>query len=328
MPETSIQVDSAVIRCLADGRFHSGEDLGALSGISRAGIWKRLQKLEQLGLAIESVRGKGYRIAGGLSLLDETALRAAAGLPADAFDLVLKETTVSTNADALAMIAGGLVRPLAVLAEYQSAGRGRRGRPWQSPFGSNLYLSLASRFSGGATALEGVSLAVGVAVADVLAASGLGARVQLKWPNDVLVGGRKLGGILVELAGEMDGVCMPVIGIGINGAMPAQAGAEIDQPWTDLGRELGAPPDRNRLAGELLASLLAVLDTFRAGGFAALRERWQQYDGCAGREVQLLLGDKRITGVACGVSEQGALLLDVEGEMQRFHGGEVSLRMA
>ncbi len=328
MPEAVAPADGAVIRQLADGRFHSGEELGALLGISRAGVWKRLQRLERLGLAIESVRGKGYRIPGGLSLLDEGAVRAAGGASLQALDIHLLEVTQSTNADALTLSAGGLPRPLAILAEYQSAGRGRRGRDWQSPYGSNLYVSLACQFSGGAAVLEGLSLAVGVAVAETLAATGLGERVQLKWPNDLWVGGRKVGGILVELAGEMDGRCVPVIGVGINCAMPQAAAQQIDQPWTDLARELGASVDRNQLAGSLLAALLDMLAVFRAQGFAGLRERWQALDGCQGKAVNLLLGERRIRGVARGVNEQGALLLEVDGNIERFHGGEMSLRLA
>lgn len=328
MPEAVAPADGAVIRRLADGRFHSGEALGASLGISRAGVWKRLQKLERLGLAIESVRGKGYRIPGGLSLLDERVLRAAADLPPQVLDVHLLDVTRSTNADALALSAEGLQRPLAVLAEYQSAGRGRRGRDWQSPYGSNLYLSLACQFSGGAAVLEGLSLAVGVAVAETLAEAGLGERVQLKWPNDVWVSGRKVGGILVEIAGEMDGRCVPVIGVGVNCAMPQAAALEIDQPWTDLSRELGALVDRNHLAGSLLAALLEMLAIFRRQGFAGLRARWQALDGCMGRPVQLSLGERRIHGVARGVNEQGALLLETDGAIERFHGGEVSLRLA
>lgn len=328
MSEAVAPADGAVIRQLADGRFHSGEELGALLGISRAGVWKRLQKLTRLGLAIESVRGKGYRIAGGLTLLDESAIRAAVGARLQALDIHIHEVTRSTNADALALSAGGLAQPVAVLAEYQSAGRGRRGRGWQSPYGSNLYLSLACQFAGGAAALEGLSLAVGVAVAEVLAAMGLGEQVQLKWPNDLWVGGRKVGGILIELAGEVDGHCVPVIGIGVNCAMPQEAARDIDQPWTDLARELGASVDRNYLAGALLAALQDMLAIFREQGFAGLHARWQALDGCIGKPVQLLLGERRVRGVARGVSRQGALLLEIDGAIERFHGGEVSLRLA
>ncbi|WP_111658278.1 bifunctional biotin--[acetyl-CoA-carboxylase] ligase/biotin operon repressor BirA [Isoalcanivorax indicus] len=321
--------DGDLVRCLADGRYHSGETLGALLGVSRAAVWKRLQKLAVFGLDVESVRGKGYRLPGGLNLLDAEGLRAAmaaAGGNPQALSLHLLDATDSTNADALALSREGLRQPLAVLAEYQRAGRGRRGRAWQSPYGRNLYLSYAESFSGGAAALDGLSLVVGVVVADVLAGAGLAERVQLKWPNDIWVGGRKLGGILVELAGDMDGVCVPVIGIGINGHLSAAAAGAIDQPWTDLARELGGAPDRSGLAGALLAGLQRALATFRQQGFAPFRAAWQQYDCCAGEYVTVQLGERRITGRACGVTAQGALLVDVEGTLQQFHGGEVSVR--
>lgn len=316
----------ALIRLLADGAFHSGEQLGDGLGISRAGIWKRLRHLDELGIPVERVRGKGYRLSGGISLLEETAIRRAAGLPAEAFDLQLHDSLVSTNSTAMNSARAGLRRPLLVLAEHQQAGRGRRGRNWQSPFGRNIFFSLACSFPGGAARLEGLSLAVGVVVAELLQRHGLAGRVGLKWPNDVLVAGRKIGGVLVELAGDLDSECTAVIGIGINGSLPAEAAAAIDQPWTDLMIETGRLPDRSVMVGELLAALLKGLERFRAEGFAGMQADWAVYDCCNGRPVSVLLADREVVGVARGVSDQGALKLETDAGVQLFHGGEVSLR--
>lgn len=319
--------ESALIRLLADGRFHSGEELGACLGISRAAIWKRLEELEALGLTLERVRGKGYRLPGGLSLLDAGAIVRASGLEPGSLDLVVLESTDSTNAEALRRTETGLISPLAVLAEHQQAGRGRRGRAWQSPFGSNLYLTLAREFTSAAR-LEGLSLAVGVAVAEVLENTGLAGRVQLKWPNDIQCNGRKLGGVLVELAGDLDASCMAVIGIGLNGAMPAAVAEGIDQPWTDLRGETGAPLERNLLAGQLLGHLMQVLELFAERGFAGLRKRWERYDCCIDRPVRVELAGRQVQGIARGVDARGALLVEHDGQVQAWHGGEVSLRLA
>ena len=320
------ELSTELVRLLADGRFHSGEALGRRLGVSRAAVWKRLRELEALGLSPERVRGKGYRLPGGLELLERERIAAAAGPALDRYRLVLLDSTGSTNTAALEAFQSGDGMPVVTLAEHQHAGRGRRGRGWHSPYGCNLYLSLARAFES-ASRLEGLSLAVGLAVAETLESHGLGDRVGLKWPNDIYCGGRKLGGILVELAGDLDADCTAVIGIGINGRMAAEAESRIDQPWTDLARESDTPVARNRLAGQLIDRLSEVLDTFLVQGFAGLHARWERHDCCAGRRVQLQSGEHRVEGVARGVDERGALLLESEGRVAPWHGGEVSLRL-
>lgn len=318
-------MDQQLLEALADGRFHSGEELGAALGLSRAAIWKRLQGLEALGLDIQSVRGKGYRIAGGLEFLDQGFLQqspaGSAGLP-----LTVVMSTGSTNEDALARVRSGDQGPFAIMAEYQEGGRGRRGRSWVSPPGRNIYLSLAWPFETGAAGLEGLSLATGIAVADALSGFGLAGRVQLKWPNDIWISGRKVGGILTELAGDMDSACVAVIGVGINGSLPDRLGDSIDQPWTDLARETGQPVPRNALAADLLARLADVCALFAAHGFAALHSRWTTYDALAGKAVVLESGATVQKGICEGVSERGALLLAAGDGVRAFHGGEASLR--
>lgn len=321
---------SPLIRIFADGDFHSGEELGVLLGVSRTAVWKQLQKLQEAtGLPFESVKGRGYRLPGGLELLDPAML--TAGLSPAAGGLLAKlhvlEQVDSTNRLALSGAQEGAGSGTVFVAEQQSAGRGRRGRQWVSPFGRNIYCSVIWEFDGGAAALEGLSLAVGVAVARALQSCGVEA-IGLKWPNDVVWNGRKLAGILLEMAGDVAGRCQVVIGIGINVAMAGSAAAQaIDQPWVDAHTAAGKPVSRNRLLAELLSALLPMLSRFEADGFSGAREAWSQLDCFAGQPVAVHLGDRVVLGTAGGVSETGALQLDTPQGRQLFHGGEVSLRL-
>ena len=258
---------------LANGEFRSGQDLADAMGVSRTAVWKQVNRLAaDLGLAIESVRGKGYRIPGGIDLLDADQVKAALDARARALltRLEILDTVDSTNAEVMRQAEQGYVPGLVCTAEQQTAGRGRRGRQWVSPYASNLYLSLLWEFSQGAAALEGLSLAVGVAVARALRACAV-PYVQLKWPNDVLYGGAKLGGILLEMTGDAAGSCQVVIGVGLNVAMPAAAAGAIDQAWTDIKTiTANQHPGRNRLLAALLNELLPLVADFEQQGFSPL----------------------------------------------------------
>lgn len=327
-----------LLQLLADGRFRSGEELGAATGVSRASVWKLLREVRALGVDVEAVRGRGYRLARALELLDEASIRTAMTATAAA-RLPLIEVFPeidSTNRYLLACAAhppspstkGGMgLTPRACIAERQLAGRGRRGRHWVSPFGANIYLSLLWRFDTRPAALEGVSLAVAVAVVRALGALGI-TGIGLKWPNDVRWEGRKLAGILLEVSGETTGAVNLVAGIGINMSMPDAVGADIDQPWTDLAQVAGGVSvSRNRLAGLLLQHLVAVLVEFEAHGPGALLGEWANYDELRGRVVELHLPGGVIEGIAVGVDGTGALLLDRAGRVERFFSGEVSVRL-
>ena len=315
-------MDTELIFQLHDGEFKSGEVLGAKLGISRAAVWKRVERLTGYGLNIERVRGKGYRLPGGIELLDQSALAAATCNAGVAVEVLM--STGSTNADAMGAFQSDRRPPFAVLAEHQSAGRGRRGRAWVSPFADNIYLSLAWKFSAGATQLQGLSLAVGVVVADVLAHAGLGDRVRLKWPNDIWVDGRKIGGVLIELAGDFEEACVAIIGIGINGRLAQQQAAVIDQPWTDFFRETGRSMPRNDIAQSLLNGLAVMLAGFPEND--QWRDRWSTLDALRGQPVRLSTTAEDVFGVAQGIDASGALKLEAEGEVRLIHGGEVSLR--
>ncbi|MCF5051115.1 biotin--[acetyl-CoA-carboxylase] ligase, partial [Pseudomonas syringae] len=202
--------------------------------------------------------------------------------------------------------------------------RGRRGRRWVSPFAQNLYYSLVLRIDGGLRQLEGLSLVVGLAVMQALRESGVQG-ASLKWPNDVLVGQKKIAGILLELVGDPADICHVVLGIGVNVNM--QKADEVDQQWTSVQLETGSPVDRNRLVAQLGLQLQHYLDRHRVAGFTALQEEWEQNHAWQGRAVSLIAGVNQVDGVVLGVDPQGALRLSVDGVEKIYSGGELSLRL-
>lgn len=308
----------------------SGDALARRFGLSRAAVWKRIQALRGAGVRIAASAGRGYALEAPLDLLDAAAIRAALAPVAAAGIAVLDVawTLDSTNAELLrrpAPAAGSAV----LLAERQTAGRGRRGRSWASPLAANLYLSLSRRFGGGLARLGGLGLAAGVAAAEALHALGLPQRC-LKWPNDLVLGGRKLGGLLAEGSGEAAGAARAVVGLGLNVRMAEAAAHGIDQPWTDLARALGAGvPERNLIVVRLLDRLVPALELFDREGLAPFLPRYAACDALQGRPVTVLTGDGgRCEGAALGVAEDGALRLATAAGERRFHAGEVSVRPA
>lgn len=313
-----------LLKLLQDGHFHSGQALGAALGISRSAVWKQLQHVEtELDLLVYKVRGRGYRLARPLVLLEEACLAACGKKPG--WPVFIHDYLDSTSAQAFRLLGQGVEAPFLVLAERQTAGRGRRGRRWVSPFADNVYYSLVMRIEGGARQLEGLSLVVGLAVLQTLRQLGV-AQAGLKWPNDVLVAGRKMAGILLELSGDPADVCHVVIGIGINVNMQA-VDEPIDQPWTSVMHELGEQVDRNTLVRLLNVQLHDYLVRHRQSGFAALQAEWEAAHVWQNCLVTLTAGSQQIKGVVLGINEQGALRLSVDNAEQQFSGGELSLRL-
>lgn len=314
-----VTIPLKLISLLADGEFHSGEQFGAALGMSRAAINKHVQTVRDWGVDVFTVPGKGYRLHASLQLLDEAAIRAR--LPSGR--LAVLPVIDSTNQYLIERI-GTLAPGDACVAEYQAQGRGRRGRQWISPFGNNLYLSLYWRLEQGPAAAGGLSLMVGIVMAEVL--QRLGAEgVRVKWPNDLYLNDRKLAGILVEINGKAGDAAHVVIGAGINLAMREPAAGMIDQGWINL-QEAGIVIDRNALVAELTATLRQALRQFEGEEFAPFVARWQALDNFFDRPVKLLIGDREIRGIARGIDAQGALLLEQDGECHAYLGGEISLR--
>lgn len=315
----------SLLKLLQDGRFHSGEALGAELGVSRAAVWKKLQSLQtELGLSVHKVRGRGYRLEAPLQLLDEPRLNGQSDGPGWLAYVV--PSLDSTNAEALRLLSSSPALPFYVLAERQTSGRGRRGRSWVSPFGENIYYSLVLRIDGGMRQLEGMSLAVGLALLQVVRDYGVSS-AGLKWPNDVLVGERKLAGILLELSGDPADVCHVVIGIGLNVNMLAAEVGAIGQPWTSMRMELVRQLDRNELVCALNRQLSHYLDIQLRHGFAALQDEWQRSHLWQLRPVALTAGGEPVEGVVLGVDQSGAVRMQVEGVERVFSGGELSLRL-
>lgn len=316
-----------MIELLADGAFHSGNDIGQHLGVSRTAISKYVAALESLGLDIFKVTGKGYRLAEPLQLLDATKISEylVETLGERALDFEIHRVVGSSNDEIKQRVKTSLVPGFAIFAEAQTAGRGRRGKQWQSPFGCNLYLSLYYPLKRGLSAVMGLSLAIGVGIAELLHQQGI-LGVELKWPNDILVDGKKLCGILIELDGQANGDAHAIIGIGLNIAMPGSVENAIDQPWTDLRRAAERPIDRNFWAAALLACVRKQFSIFEVQGLTPFIPTWLHYDRFALQPVRLLLGHEVIEGIVEGIDEQGALLLRRGNVIEKYHAGEVSLR--
>jgi len=318
-----------LLAILSDGQFHSGEALGLALGVSRMAVWKRIRALRECGVPLEAARARGYRLPASIELLDARAIqegtepgtrRRLASI--DAF-LEIDSTSTWLRQRALDGAPSGSV----CVAEMQSAGRGRRNRHWVSPFAASLSLSLLWRSATGAAELGGLSLAAGVAIVRSLRTFGIDT-AGLKWPNDVLVDGAKLAGILIDVIGESTGPCSVIIGIGINVAIPESAASEIDQHWTDLCRLTGREAlSRNRLASIVLDHTFAAIEEFERSGLQPFLEEWSRHDLIQDRQVSLRLPNEVIHGRACGIDSGGALLVDTASGLRRFASGEVSLRI-
>ena len=305
----------------------SGDALARAAGVTRAAVWKRIQALREAGLDIEARAGQGYVLRQPADLLDAASLRAAlpAAVAAGVETLEVAWSLDSTNSELLRRAPSR--RSAVLLAERQTAGRGRMGRAWASPLGAQVCLSVRRGFDGGLARLGGLSLVAGVAVAEALRALGVG-QVGLKWPNDLVAGERKLAGLLVEGGGEHGGPVHAVIGLGLNVRLPATAAAAIDQPWTDLARLLDAAalPPRNAIAAAVLAHLLPALDAFDHEGLAPFLPRYAALDALCGRPVRVSSGDTAIEGQAAGLAADGGLRVATAAGERIFHAGEVSVR--
>jgi BirA family biotin operon repressor/biotin-[acetyl-CoA-carboxylase] ligase len=319
-----------LLAILSDGQCHSGEALGRALGVSRMAVWKHVRALRDCGVPLEVVRARGYRLPAATELLDAGRIRDGVA-PATRERLASVDTFLeidSTNTWLRQRALNGAPSGSVCIAEMQSAGRGRRNRHWVSPFAASLYLSLLWRSASGAAELGGLSLAAGVAIVQSLRRFGIES-AGLKWPNDVLVDGAKLGGILIDVIGESTGPCSVIIGIGINVAIPETAAAQIDQQWTDLRRLTGREEcSRNRLAAAVLDHTVAAIGKFERSGLQPFLEEWRRHDVIQDREVSLRLPNEIIQGRACGVDSGGALLVETPAGRRRFACGEVSLRMS
>ncbi|HQV79702.1 MAG: bifunctional biotin--[acetyl-CoA-carboxylase] ligase/biotin operon repressor BirA [Agitococcus sp.] len=312
---------------IADAKFHSGEALAQQLGVSRTTISKKIKHWQQCGLDIDVVHGKGYRLQQPIEWLNQQAIWQAIPqhIQASIHHLDIQAIVSSTNDVVAQQLQNQKKSGMVCIAEMQQAGRGRRGRTWFSPPAGTFYGSVGWLFSDGFQVLEGLSLAIGVAVIEALESCGVH-DLSLKWPNDILWHGKKLGGVLIEVNAEMDGVCAVVVGVGVNLSLPQAIKQQIQQPSVDIKEITGQRVNRHQITAALISHIVSLLQGYAQQGFNAWHKKWQSYDALYGQEVEVLGLAQAITGTAQGIDKQGAFIINTATGLQFISGGEVSLR--
>jgi BirA family biotin operon repressor/biotin-[acetyl-CoA-carboxylase] ligase len=317
---------------LCDGEFHSGEQLAKALGVTRSAVWKAANALRDLGTPMEAVRNRGYKLPGASEPLAAAHIRkrVSAAVRERLTRLDVAWSTASTNTELVERPYPPPGSSEVLLAEFQTAGRGRRGRSWLAPPGGAVCLSLSWTFPEVPRDAGSLSLAVGVGVLRSLNALNV-PDVRLKWPNDVLIGDRKLGGILIELRAEAAGPACVVVGIGLNVAL----GGELIETIAKTGLEaidlitvMGAPLSRNALAAQLIENCVRGLIEFEQEGLKPFVEEWRNADALRGRTLSVSVGQEVVRGLARGIDLSGALLVETPQGLQKFLSGEVTVRPA
>jgi len=321
----------ALLAVLADGEARDEARLARELHTGPDEVARCLDALREAGVELVSAGERGHRLPSAVELLDAGRIRAAIAEPQriklQSLEVLFEVDSTNTRLLALEPPARGFVR--ACLAEIQRAGRGRRGRPWDSPVGGSIALSIGWSLAGSRVD-PSMSLAAGVAIARALTRLGAPG-IRLKWPNDLWLGDRKMGGVLIELRTEAGGSAHLVIGIGLNISLSAQARRSIEAGGVRVAALADARGDRwsrNELAAAILEEILSMLEEFERSGFRAFREEWLALDALRGRRACVLGGEEPVEGTARGVDEEGALLLDVGNRLLRVAAGEVSLRLS
>jgi BirA family transcriptional regulator, biotin operon repressor / biotin---[acetyl-CoA-carboxylase] ligase len=314
---------------LADGQFHSGEQLARELKLTRSAIWKAMASLRQLGATVEAVRNRGYRLSHAGEALDGDTIRAL--LPRGTLERLGPIETVwsvaSTNTELLGRPFPRTGTGQVLLAEYQTAGKGRRGRAWLAPPGGAICMSVSWTFPAVSQDLGALGLVIGVCALRALEALDL-VGTQLKWPNDLLHGGKKVGGILIELRAEASGPACVVIGLGMNVALGDALLTQIEATGmaaTDL-RRCGLVVARNAVVAALLTSIVQGLAQFEREGLKPFLAEWRAADALRGRGVNVVAAAELTRGVARGIDAHGALLVETTQGVQRFVSGDVSVR--
>lgn len=305
--------------------YISGEHLSRELGVSRTAVWKHISALRNGGYIIEAVPSRGYRLVSSPDVIDLHEVRAQLDDMGTGRRLVFLQTTSSTNADAFRLAEEGAIEGTAVLADFQSGGKGRRGRIWSSPAGVNLYCSVVLRPSIMTHEAPQLTFISAVAVARAIELT-TKLTPEIKWPNDLLVSGKKVAGLLNEMSAETDGINFVILGIGVNLNMTAdQFPSDLRHPATSLLLESGAPVDRSRFTGILLQELDRLYKDFLAHGFGPVREEWQQRCNASGRQVLVSdSGTECTRGWFIGIDTDGALLLRSDDDtMHRITCGDV-----
>ncbi len=311
-----------ILEILNDCHVHTGSALATKLGISRTAIWKVIKRLKSYDIPIKTQR-LGYQLEAPLILLDKKKI--IPSLKELNANLEIFESLSSTN-DYLKDKKIFQENSCFCFAEHQSKGRGRMGRVWASPFGRNIYFSFSYMFNKDITDLSGLSLVIGILVIKALETLNEKLKLTLKWPNDIYSSNKKIGGILIDMVGEVHGNCRAIIGIGLNVNMKNIILDSVNQPWSSLENLLDTQLDRNIIASRLIKTLLEGLKVFLKEGFKPFYLEWGHYDELQGKTVLIKASQSTVTGISRGIDQEGHLLLELSnGSFKHFSYGDVSL---
>lgn len=318
--------ESSLFNTLADGKLYSGQQLADKFGVSRTAIWKHLESLRNKGMALESIRGKGYRLQSPIEVLDLKTIRSCLPSVPSLERLEVLNEIDSTSRYLRTCLNDVSIHRSVVLAEYQTGGRGRGNNEWLSAPGAGLCISIGWHYDSAPGTLPALSLATGVVLAGCLAGFGPQS-INLKWPNDLLFKGAKLGGVLIESRGQLAGAVDVIIGIGINIDMPEHIAGQIRQPVTDLTRVFGYRPSRNQLAALIIENMFRMLEQYPRHGFETYIDAWRKLDITRGNDAVLLRSSGQVSGRVMDIDENGFLIMETAGEKNRYSSGDLSLRL-
>ncbi|MCC5791672.1 MAG: biotin--[acetyl-CoA-carboxylase] ligase [Legionellaceae bacterium] len=316
-----------ILQLLGETQHLSGTQLAARLGISRTAVWKQIQKLNSLGIAITRQNRQGYRLPEPLILLDATSIRRKLSPEWLAVNPVLYLPSIVDSTNLFLKDADKQLPWAICCSEQQLAGRGRLGRPWNSPFGHNIYCSVNWRYEGSLHQLSGLSLAVSLALHQALSAWVQPEVLQIKWPNDLLWQGKKIAGILIEISAEPHGGAQVIIGFGININTHTPTYPLSDAPHCSLRDIKPQYFDRNPIVAQCLNQLYRLLSQFEQQGLNDWLPAWQQHDALYGKAVTIYQQQQQIEGIARGISPTGNLLLEIpSGQTVEITVGDASLK--
>ena len=321
----STDPDRLLLAQLADGGLHSGADLAHLLGVTRTAVWKRLAALAARGVQLDRIRGRGYRLTQPLDLLD--AGRIQAGLRADVA-AVVREVRVDffTDSTSRRLLQAPDCHGRILLAEFQTQGRGRRGNTWVSPLGSGICMSLGWRLEAAPAGAGALSILAGAAMMRALLRLDVHG-VGLKWPNDLMFQGRKVGGLLIESRAQLAGPMEVVIGVGLNVRLPDGMEVAGDNRPADLSQCCARLPARNEIVVVMVEELIDMLNVLSTGDLGAYREEWRRHDSGVGHAAELRMPAESLHGLVLGISDAGLLRMNVDGVEREFASGDLSLRI-
>ncbi|MBX9786576.1 MAG: biotin--[acetyl-CoA-carboxylase] ligase [Alphaproteobacteria bacterium] len=308
----------ALLNILNDGQRHAGTEIAKTLGVSRMAIWKVIQRLKGYNIGIKSEH-LGYRLESPLFLLEKSKIQKY--LPKDVI-LDIFESLPSSN-DYLKNLAS-TISPHICLPEHQTKGRGRLGRSWVSPFGRNIYCSMSYVFQKDISEMAGLSLVVGILTAKALEILDQRFKPRLKWPNDIYLEGKKVGGILIDLIAEANGTCKAVLGIGLNVNMKDIPLKDVKN-WICLEELVNQKLDRNQVVGEIISSLFKGMEIFASQGLAPFLPDWKRLDFLDNKKVTLTSGQEFYSGIAKSISPQGHLFLELPQGLKQFSYGDTRL---